>query len=231
MKKVVIALFALLVTLPAWAGPVAGQAENTVALMRGLLEQQAQSDAGHRVEVEIGEVSSRLKLAPCSKLAPYLLPGTRLWGRTRVGLRCVEGSVAWNIYLPVTVKVYGTALVASRQLAAGHELAPGDLQLAEVDLAAENAAVIADMDEVAGRTLLRAMAPGDALRQNSLRKRRWFAAGDTVEILARGDGFAASSRGRAITAGVEGRAVRVRTDSGRVVVGQPVGERLVEILL
>lgn len=221
----------LALALPAWAGTAAEQAENTAALMRGLLEQQVQSDSGHRVELEIGEINPRLKLASCRKLAPYLLPGTRLWGRTRVGLRCVDGPVAWNVYLPVTVKVYGAALVASRQLAAGHELAPGDLQMAEVDLAAENAPVIADHDDVMGRVLLRAMAPGDALRQNSLRKHRWFAAGDMVEILARGDGFAASSRGRAITPGVEGRAVRVRMDNGRIVTGQPVGERLVEILL
>jgi flagella basal body P-ring formation protein FlgA len=52
-----------------------------------------------------------------------------------------------------------------------------------------------------------------------------------VQISARGRGFAINVEGRALTSGREGHPARVRTESGRVVVGQPVGERRVELAL
>ncbi len=56
-------------------------------------------------------------------------------------------------------------------------------------------------------------------------------AGDTVRISARGAGFAVSGEGQALTPGIEGQTARVRTESGRIVVGRPVGERHVEMTL
>jgi flagella basal body P-ring formation protein FlgA len=44
-----------------------------------------------RTEIELGELDSRLRLAPCAKVEPFLPPGARLWGKTRLGLRCTEG--------------------------------------------------------------------------------------------------------------------------------------------
>jgi flagella basal body P-ring formation protein FlgA len=64
-----------------------------------------------------------------------------------------------------------------------------------------------------------------------LRARQWFAAGEPVTVIARGDGFAVSGTGEALGPGVDGQTVRVRTDSGRIVVGTPVGDRRVEVRL
>ena len=61
--------------------------------------------------------------------------------------------------------------------------------------------------------------------------RQWFAAGDVVRITAQGGGFVVSSSGEALSPGIEGRSVRVRTEGGRVVSGEPVGEREVELAL
>ena len=45
-----------------------------------------------RVEIEPGRLDPRLRLAPCEHIEPYLPPGARAWGRSRIGLRCVQGS-------------------------------------------------------------------------------------------------------------------------------------------
>ena len=84
---------------------------------------------------------------------------------------------------------------------------------------------------LSGRVLARPVAAGAALRPTDLQPRLWFAAGGTVQISARGRGFAINVEGRALTSGREGHPARVRTESGRVVVGQPVGERRVELAL
>jgi flagella basal body P-ring formation protein FlgA len=75
------------------------------------------------------------------------------------------------------------------------------------------------------------LQPGQAVRAADLRLRQWFAAGDTVRVLARGDGFSVSGEGQALGAGIEGQSVRVRTESGRVLTGLPVAAHQVEVVL
>jgi len=187
--------------------------------------------AGLRVEVEVGTLDPRLRLAPCGQIQPYLPPSARLWGHTRVGLRCVRGEKHWNIYLPVTVHVFGPALVAARALGAGSVLARGDLDRAEVELTESGSPAVADEPLALGRTLARPLGRGQSLRQSHLRARQWFAAGDTVKVVAQGKGFSVAGEARAVTRGVEGQIARVRTESGRTLSGWPVGERQIEVRL
>jgi flagella basal body P-ring formation protein FlgA len=204
------------------------------------LQQQVQQlavDAGQRalpgmrVEVEVGQLDPRLRLAPCQRVEPYLPAGAKPWGRTRVGLRCLQGPTPWNVYLPVTVKVFGRALVAGAALPAGSVLAAQDLREEEVDFAAGPGSAITDAAVAVGRALARPLAAGEALRATDLKARQYFAAGQTVQVVAVGDGYQVSSEGQALSPGLEGRLVRVRTDSGRVVSGVAVAENRVEIAL
>ena len=201
------------------------------------LEQQVRQFAlaaaaapGVRVEVLVGALDARLRLAPCERIEPYLPAGVRLWGRTRIGLRCAQGSKPWNVYLPLTVKVFGRGLSVAGALPAGAVLTSADLRGAEVDLADGAAAVLA-AELAVGRTLARPLAAGQTLRQADLRARQWFAAGDMVQITAIGAGFRVSGEGQALGPGLEGQPARVRTDSGRIVVGLPVAERRLELSL
>lgn len=177
--------------------------------------------AAPRVEVEFGSLDPRLRLAPCRSIEPHLPVGQRLWGRSRIGLRCTDGPVRWNVYLPVTVHVYGQALVATRMLPAGQEIGPGDVNLAAADWAAEPAPVILRPQDAIGRRTAFALQPGEALRTNRLQRRQWFSAGDPVRVSARGDGYAVSQQGVAMTPGIEGQAARIRTDNGKVLVAFP----------
>lgn len=212
-------------------------AEPAAATVAIDLEQQVRQFAleagatpGMRIEVLVGALDSRLRLAPCERVEPYLPAGTRLWGRTRIGLRCTQGGTPWNVYLPLTVKVFGRGLTAAATLPAGTVLAHTDLRLDEVDLAA-GAAPLLLTEAAVGRTLARPLTAGQTVRQDDLRARQWFAAGDTVQITAVGHGFSISAEGQALGPGLEGRKARVRTDSGRIVVGLPVAERRLELSL
>lgn len=184
-----------------------------------------------RVVIEIGRLDPRLRLAPCRRIEPQLPAQGQLWGKTRIGLHCVEGERPWKVYLPVQVQVFAPAVTAVRALAAGTELGAEHLQLTEVDWAAEPQAPALRAEDLIGRTLGRAVPAGQAVRSTDLRLRQWFAAGDTVRVVARGTGFAVSGEGQALGAGIEGRTVRVRTDAGRVLTGVPVADRRVEVQL
>jgi flagellar basal body P-ring formation protein FlgA len=194
------------------------------------LRQFSRSDI-RRVEVQVGQLDPRLRLAPCSQIQPYVPTGSVLWGRTRIGLRCVQGEKPWNVFLPITVKVMAAALVAAATLPAGHVLSEADLTQAEVDLAENNSEAVLDAHLAAGRSLTRAMAPGQSLRQFHLKPKQWFAAGDVVKVVAIGPGYRVVSQGEAQSAGLEGQAARIKMESGRTLTGMPVADRLVELPL
>jgi flagellar basal body P-ring formation protein FlgA len=184
-----------------------------------------------RVEIEPGRLDPRLRLAPCDRIEPYLPAGARVWGRSRVGLRCVEGPAAWNVSLPVTVKVFAPAWVLAAPLPAGSVLQAEHLRQAEVDWAAAPTPPLVDLSRLVGRQLSRPLPAGAPVRGADLRQRQWFGAGDTVQIIARGQGYSVGGTGQAMSAGIEGQPVRVRIDNGRVLTGQAVGQNQVEVAL
>ena len=224
---------ALAAGLCAAAPARAGLAPEAVAQALTLATQAAQALAprGARIQVEAGQLDARLNLAPCTTVQVFLPAGSSPWGRGRVGLRCMQGAVAWQVFLPVTVHVWATAVVASTALPAGARLDPSQLGLAEVDWAASSSAPVATLQAAQERVLNRPLLAGQALRGSDLRARQWFALGETVRIVAQGRGFAVSAEGLAMGPGVEGQPVRVRTDAGRVLVGLPTAQRLVELKL
>ncbi|MDQ6685787.1 MAG: flagellar biosynthesis protein FlgA, partial [Pseudomonadota bacterium] len=95
--------------------------------VKGLSLNAATTATPHRVEVVVGQLDPRLHLAPCQNIEPYLPVNSKPWGKSRIGLRCKQGAVAWNVYLPITVKVFGPALVMAQGAAAGHVIAAADL--------------------------------------------------------------------------------------------------------
>lgn len=201
------------------------------ALAQKAAEAATANSPGTRVAIEVGRLDPRLKLAPCADIQPYLPPNARLWGSARIGLRCLNGPVKWNVYLPVQVQVFAKSTVAAGALAAGTVLSAADLALAEVDLAAEPGAAVAQPALALGRTLARALPAGAALRSTHLKARQFFAAGDTVTVVAVGQGYTVSGEGQALNPGLEGQPVRVRTEGGRIVSGQAVADRRVEVAL
>jgi flagella basal body P-ring formation protein FlgA len=184
-----------------------------------------------RVDIQVGQLDARLRLAPCQRVEPYLPPSTRLWGKTRIGLRCVEGPSHWNVFLPITVRIYGQALVATVPMAVGSVVAGADVTQAEVDLAEDASMAMMDAKLVIGRTVARAVNAGQSLRLAHLKPRQWFAAGETVTVVTLGPGFSVAGLGQALTPGMEGQTARVKTESGRVLTGMPVGERRLELSL
>jgi flagella basal body P-ring formation protein FlgA len=209
-------------------GPVPAAAMNQ-ALALVAEAAGALAPAGARVQALPGELDTRLRLAPCTQVDAFLVPGLAAWGRTRVGLRCTQGPARWTVYLPVTVQVWAPAVVPAGALPAGARLETEQLQMAEVDWAAAPQPPFASPAALAGRVLARGVPPGQALRAPDLQARQWFAAGDPVRVVAGGPGFAVTADGQAVSAGIEGQRVRVRIGENRVLEGRAVGHRTVEV--
>ncbi len=188
--------------------------------------------AGARVEVELGRIDPRLRLAACSNIEPFVPAGARLWGRGHVGLRCADtgaNAARWQVFLPVNVRVFGAALIATRPIAAGQAFGTDDLATAEVEWSREPQGVLIDVAQLDGRVTSRPIGIGQPIPLGSLRAPQVVAAGDQVKIVGHGTGFSVTAQAVALTAAQDGQSVRVRLDSGRVLTGVARAGRAVEV--
>ena len=197
----------------------------------GTLANARDAEPGLRLEVAVGALDTRLKLAPCQQIEPYLPAGTRLWGPTRIGLRCLQGSSRWNVFLPVTVRAFGPAWVLKGSVPAGSVLKLQDAMQAEVDWAQESASILADPTQWVGQLAARPLMAGQALRHSMVRPVAVFQAGTQVRVVAAGSGFSITTDGQAMTAGVVGQPARVRMDNGRILSGLVQDSRTVRVEL
>jgi flagella basal body P-ring formation protein FlgA len=211
-------VFALLLGSGAWAQDAATLTQITQSWIDSSLRGGAQQ-LPLRMEVEVGELDPRLRLAPCARVEPYLPAGSRLWGRTRLGLRCTEGATRWNVFLPVTVKAFGPAWVLTGNVSSGAVLTQADATEAEIDWAADASSVVADPSLWVGQVAARPLQAGQALRQSMVRAPKLFQAGAQVRVSAEGAGYAVSAGGQALSAGSVGQTVRVRMDNGKIISG------------
>lgn len=184
---------------------------------------------GLRMESTVGALDSRLHLAVCGNVEPYVPAGARLWGRSRVGLRCIDGIGRWNVSLPVVVKAVGPAWVLKSQVSPGVVLGESDVVESQVDWAEEPTAVLQDRALWVGQTTTRVLVAGQALRQGMVKPAQVFQAGASVRVVAQGPGFQVSSDAQALTAGVVGQSARVKMDNGRVTSGTVLDMRTVRI--
>ncbi len=202
------------------AAPAAGNPFPDENALRGFVSQQVAGTLGEqasRFDVKLGTVDTQ-QLAPCRKTEPFMPTGARLWGRSSLGLRCVDGAT-WSVLMPVTVTVWGRAVVAATPLASGTVLQPQDLREQEVDLTREPAGLARDPQQLAGRTLTRNLNPGQTLRADMVRVTTVVQAGDPVRLKVTGSGFSVAAAGQALNSAGEGQPVRVRTELGKIVTG------------
>ena len=182
-----------------------------------------------RMDLTLGALDPRLKLAPCGNMEPYLPVGAKLWGKTRIAVRCVDGLTRWNVSLPATINAWGLAWVVRNPVAAGAALVQSDVVQAEVNWAEEPSAVLADASQWMGLVAARPLTTGQALRTHMLRPAQVFQVGSQVRVVAQGVGFQVASDGQALTAGIVGQLARVRMDNGRVTTGMVLDLKTVKI--
>lgn len=195
--------------------------------LRLFLEKETSGVAG-RVEVSVGAPHTRLNLAACRDMQPFVPAGTRLWGRTTLGVRCVEGAV-WQVFLPVNIRIFGQGPVASRALNAGDGLTEADVRFEEIELTRYPVGAIADIAQVGDKQLSRPVTAGQPLTRDLFRARQVVAQGDSVKVVYSGPGFAVSTQARALSGANEGQTVRVMTESGKTLTGTAKSGRVVEI--
>lgn len=217
---VICAFFCVLLLLPLPGGAQTEQQDARTPLdiaVEGFLQTHTKGLPG-KVRYRVKPLSAATQLSPCDAYDPFLPAGSKAWGKTTIGVRCL-GPSTWTIYLQAQINVYATYIVAARTLAAGQVVGPGDVISRQGDLGTLPPTVLTEPEQAVGKTVRLGIGPGQPVRSDQLTAPWAVQQGQTVTTVSRGDGFSVSSSGKALNNAAEGQVVQVRTSSGQTISG------------
>jgi len=172
----------------------------------------AQHAAGMTVEIKTPQAQW-----PTCDAPQFTLPGnSRLWGAMSVAATCGDT----RRFLQVQVQVTGQYLVATRLLARGSTVSADDFRLESGRLDTLPARTMLDVGSVADAVVLRDIQPGQPVTLSMMRQPWRVKAGQSVMVIASGEGFNASGEGKALNNAILAQSVRVRMGNGQVVSGK-----------
>ena len=224
-----LAATAALCALPAIASAQQGGRQDLAVLKQSveqLLQVQTAGLPGE-VTVKVGAIDPHMTLAPCPAPQAFLMPGSRAWGKTTVGVRCA--APVWTVYIQAQVSVTADYIASAMPLAQGQTIEASQLVAVKGDLTTLPAGIATDIEQVVGRSVNVSLPSGTPLRLDTLRSKPVVLAGQVVRVVSNGNGFSVASEGRAIASASEGQPVQVRTAGGQQISGVARNGGLVEV--
>ncbi len=171
-----------------------------------------------QVSFSVTALDSRLSLPACPAPEAFLPAGSRLWGRSTVGVRCVSGT-SWTVYTSVQVEISGEYVVTARPIARGESVTLQDLASMRGDLAKLPTGIVVDAMQAVGKQLSISMGAGQPVRHDMLKSPNVVVQGQGVKLVSEGPGFRVSTEGQALANAADGQSVQVRSPSGQTVSG------------
>jgi flagella basal body P-ring formation protein FlgA len=209
-------LFLLLPAL-SWAEP-ARQDNNAILMTVSQFLQTQSVGLPGKVKVTLGQIDNRLNLAQCANMEAFMPNGSRIWGKTTVGVRCSAPS-NWTIFVQADISVTGNYVVSAAPLARGQMLADEQLSIASGDLTKLPNGVITDKSQAVGKIMNVSISAGTPLRSDAIRTQAAIQQGQNVRLITTGNGFEVSTEGQALNNANAGQPVQIRLINGQVVTG------------
>ena len=180
------------------------------------------------VQISVGQIDARLSLPACPNLEAFSPQGSRLWGKTSVGVRCTAPS-PWVIYVAAQVKVIADYVASAAPLSQGQVVGTTDIMKIKGDLTSLPAGVLTDPQLAVGRTVAMSIGMGVPLRQDSLKTQQVIVQGQAVRVVSTGAGFSVATEARALNNAAAGQMAQARTAGGQVVSGVARNGGVVEV--
>lgn len=230
----------LVALLAGWLGSAAGLpaaplVEPPVNILSTAERYLAAAVAGQhsgRTQVRLGHLDKRLRLTKCTTpLQAFQNPGARLSGQTSVAVRCPEES-GWTVYVPATIDIFGTALIAARPLSKGAAVRTDDVRASEIRLSQLGQGHIADPDDLQHRVLRRSVPVGTVLTPAMFTSPDLIRRGSRVTLVNTVGPIKVEMLGEAIGDAARGERIRVRAlNSGEIVEGWVESASVVKVTL
>ncbi len=135
----------------------------------GFVDQQLKNDdSNHRLEIDIAQLDSRLKLSDCSKKLNFRLHGQKTsQGRLLVKTSC-HGDKPWSIFITAHVKRFIPVATSKYPLKRGHKISATDLVLEERDISKLRNNYYTSLAELTGLIVRRTLPEQTALQSHQI---------------------------------------------------------------
>lgn len=185
-----------------------------------------------KVEVKVGNLDQRLRLARCDqKLALNLKDPLNSGGNLNVQVAC-KGGTSWTILVPAQAKVYRSVAVASRTLQRGDVVTEADLAQDVKDVSEYRLGFALTPEAIVGKEIKFTVNKGEAFRNSALDAPMVIKRGDAVTVEAAAGEISVKTNGTAITDGRVGQQIRVKNNqSSRVVNARVVAAGKVQSIM
>ena len=206
-----------------------GELRNKVAQF---LTDEYRNSQADKVEVKVGALDLRLRLALCDQpLAFNLQDATGNGGNVNVQVIC-RGSSRWTILAPAQATVFRPMAVAGRNLQRGELVSITDITMESLDMSQYRQGYSINIDDIVGKEVKYSINKGDAFRTSVLNAPLAIKRGDEVTMESGSGSIRVSSNGTAISDGRIGQQIRVKNNqSERVINARVVGPGKVESIL
>ncbi|MDR3390464.1 MAG: flagellar basal body P-ring formation chaperone FlgA [Sulfuriferula sp.] len=181
-----------------------------------------------QVKIKVGQLDPRLNLAACNVLEPFIPTGSRIWGKTTVGVRCTSPT-NWTIYLQADINVIGHYVTSAAPLLQGQPVTAEQLSIASGDLTKLPNGIVTDVSQAIGRNVTMSIPAGMPLRVDMLRVQAAIQQGQSVKLISGGNGFEVSAEGRSLTTANAGQSAQIRMANGQVISGIARADGIVEV--
>ena len=212
-------LFSLLIAGTCF-GQSAPQFQDTNELRtaaEAFLSTQTQNFSG-QASITVGKIDNRLKLPACDNVSPFLMPGSKPWGKITMGIRCATPS-SWIIYVSAQISVMVDYYVAATPLSSGQLISATDIRKVNGDLTSLPIGAITNPSQAIGRALNISLTSGSVLRTDAIKSTLAIQQGQSIKVISTGPGFQVSTEAMALNNANEGQIAKAKTISGQMISG------------
>lgn len=195
-------------------------------------QQLKNSPRQHRLEIEVAQLDSRLRLSDCSQDLHFQLHGQKTeQGRILVKASC-QGEKPWSIFVPAFVKRFVPVATTKHPLRRGQKVRASDIVLQEYDVSKLRDKYFTSIEQVTGQVTKRTLSAETPLQTNQLEAANLVNRGDEVYISANQGPISVQMPATALSNGKYGQQINVKNrSSSKVVRVRVTGQGQVEAIM
>lgn len=200
-----------------WLGVACAMPQQDHASIRDVALTYAQTQTRSmpgKVSIQVANIDPRTILPACHALEAFMPNGSKMIGKTSIGVRCNE-KPGWSVFVQATIKVSAGLLVANHPLSQGVVLSADDFTVQSGELGQPG--ILTAPEHAIGKTLKFAIGAGQVLRLDMLRPDFVIKQGQTVRLYVRASNFMVGSEGQAMNDAMAGQAVRIKSATGQMI--------------
>lgn len=230
------ACFCILTLISGTNSPTAKAAISTDDLRQQVfqfIDKQLKNDnSKHRIEIDVAQLDSRLKLSDCSEKLSFRLHGQNVQqGRILVKTSC-HGDKPWSIFVASYVKRFIPVATNKHPLQRGQKINAADLVLQERDISKLRSNYYTNLAQLNGLIVRRSLPEQTALQSHQLEAANLIKRGDEVYIRASHGPISVQMPAVALSKGKMGEQIRVRNrSSNKIVRARVTGLGQVEVVM